>query len=117
MSLNNLSVRLADLGRREDALAAIQEAVGIYRELAAARPDAFRPDLATSLNNLSVRLADLGRREEALAAIQEAVTIRRELAARWPDAYRHELEQSLQVAAWLEHGEDLSDASPREPKE
>ena len=92
MSLNNLSVRLADLGRREEALAAIQEAVTIRRELAAARPDAFRPDLATSLNNLSVRLADLGRREEALAAIQEAVTIRRELAARWPDAHQHELE-------------------------
>ena len=71
-SLNNLSVRLADLGRREDALAAIEEAAGIYRELAAARPDAFRPDLAMSLNNLSVRLADLGRREEALAAIEEA---------------------------------------------
>ena len=69
-----------------------------------------------SLNNLSLRLADLGRREEALAAIQEAVTIRRELAARWPDAYQHELEQSLRVAAWLEHGEDPSDASPQEPK-
>ena len=118
-SLNNLSVRLADLGRREDALAAIEEAVTILRELArgppgrvlaqpagrvaeqpvdpagrpgpargragrdpgsghilrelaAARPDAFRPDLAMSLNNLSVRLADLGRREDALAAIEEA---------------------------------------------
>ena len=70
-----------------------------------------------SLNNLSVRLGDLGRREEALAAIQEAVGIYRELAASWPDAYHHELEQSLQVVAWLEHGEDLSDASSREPKE
>jgi len=116
-SLNNLSNRLAKLGRREEALAAIQEAVSIRRELAAARPGAFRPDLAMSLNNLAIYLADLGRREEALAAIQEAVTIRRELAARWPDAYHHELEQSLQVAAWLEHGEDLSDASPWEPME
>jgi hypothetical protein len=60
-------------------------------------------------------LAGLGRREEALAAIPEAVTIRRELAARWPDAYHHELEQSLQVVAWLEQEEDLSDASPKEP--
>ena len=116
MSLNNQSLRLADLGRREEALAAIQEAVTIRRQLAEARPDAFLPDLATSLNNQSLRLADLGRREEALAAIQEAVTIRRELAARWPDAYRHELEQSLQIAAWLERGEDLSDTSPREPR-
>ena len=37
---------LADLGRREQALAAIQEAVTIFRDLPAARPDAFRPDLA-----------------------------------------------------------------------
>ena len=116
MSLNNLSNALAELGRREEALAAIQEAAEVYRELAAARPDAFWPALAMSLNNLAVGLAELGRRQEALAAIQEAADIRRELAARWPDAYRHELEQSLQVAAWLKHGEDLSDASLQEPK-
>ena len=115
VSLNDQSVDLGDLGRREDALAACEEAVTIRRELAAARPDAFRPGLAMSLNNLAVDLADIGRREDALAAIEEAVTIRRELAARWPDAHQDELEQSLRVAAWLEHGEDLSDASPREP--
>ncbi|HTQ92845.1 MAG TPA: tetratricopeptide repeat protein [Streptosporangiaceae bacterium] len=69
-----------------------------------------------ALNNLSNRLAGLGQREDALAAIQEAVAIRRELAARWPDAYRHELEQSLQVVARLEHGEDASDTSAREPR-
>ena len=106
-SLGNLSVLLAGLERREEALAAIEEAVTIRRELTAARPEAFRPDLATSLGNLSVLLAGLGRWEEALAPIQEAVTIRRVLAARRPDAYRHELQQSLQVAAWLEHGGDL----------
>ena len=101
---------------REDALAASAEAAEIYRELAAACPDAFRPALAMSLANLTARLAELRRREEALAAIQEATDLCRELAARWPGAYHQELEQSLRVAAWLEHGEDLSDASPREPK-
>ena len=70
-----------------------------------------------SLTNLSVRLGDLGRREEALAASQEAAAAYRELAARWPDAYHDELEQSLRVAAWLEHGDDLSDVSPQEPKQ
>ena len=108
---------LGDLGRREEALAATEEAARTYRELAAARPDAFGPDLAASLYNLSVRLGDLGRAEEALPAGQEAAHIYRELAARWPDAYDQELEQSLQVAAWLEHGEDQSDASPQEPEE
>ena len=43
MSLTNLSVVLGGLGRREDALAAIEEAVTIRRELARARPDAFGP--------------------------------------------------------------------------
>ena len=115
-SLNNLSIRLAGLGRREDALAAIQKATGIYRELAAFRPDAFRPGLATSLTNLAIRLGELGQREDALAAIQEAITIWQELATRWPDAYQHRLEQSMRVVAWLQHGEDLSDASPQKPK-
>ena len=81
-------------------------------EVSAARPDAFRPDLATSLNNLAVTLVGLGRRDDALAASQEAVAIRRELTARWPAVYQHELEKSLRLVAWLEHGEDLSDASP-----
>jgi hypothetical protein len=53
---------------------------------------------------------------DALAASAEATGIHRELAARWPDVYRHELEQSLQVAAWLENGEDLNDAYSRESK-
>ena len=94
-SLNALSNRLADLGRREDALAAAQEAVTIRRQLAAANPDAFEPDLASSLNNLAHRLADLGRPEDALAAVEQAVIIRRQLAAANPDASLPDLASSL----------------------
>ena len=93
--LNNLAVRLSDLGRREEALAAAQEAVHLRRELAAARPDAFLPDLATSLNNLANSLSELGWREEALAASQEAVCLRRGLAATRPDAFLPDLAASL----------------------
>ena len=60
-SLTDLSVRLGRLGRPEDALTAIEEAVTIRRELARARPDAFQPDLATSLNSLCAVLSDLGQ--------------------------------------------------------
>jgi hypothetical protein len=81
-------------------------------ELDAAALGAFRRDLARPLNNLAYRLADQGRRDEALAAAEEAVIIGQELAARWPDAHRDKLERSLRH----EHGEDASDASPREPK-
>ena len=80
------------------------------------RPSAEQPDNMCVWIDKSAWLGDLGRREEGLAAIQEAVTIRRELAARWPNVYQHELEHWLQVAAWLEYGGDLSDASPQEVK-
>ena len=89
--MNNPANRLAELGRREDALAATEEAVAIYRELAAARPDTFLPNLARALNNPSNRLAELGRREDALAATEEAVAIYRELAAARPDAFLPDL--------------------------
>ncbi|MCB1021840.1 MAG: tetratricopeptide repeat protein [Bryobacterales bacterium] len=92
---NNLSVRLSDLGRREDALAQAEEAVRIRRALAQQRPDAFLPDLAMSLNNLATMLSDLGRREDALAQAEEAVRIRRALAQQRPDAFLPDLAMSL----------------------
>ena len=45
-SLNNLSNRLGELGRTEEGLAAITEAVEIRRRLAEAQPAAYLPDLA-----------------------------------------------------------------------
>ncbi|MER6452490.1 tetratricopeptide repeat protein [Streptomyces sp900105245] len=102
MSLNNLSVRLGELGRHEDALAAIEEAVTVRRKLATARPDTFLPDLAMSLNNLSNLLGKLGRHEDALTAIEEAVTVRRKLAATRPDALLPDLAGSLNnLSVWL----------------
>ncbi|MGA5582062.1 tetratricopeptide repeat protein [Streptomyces thermodiastaticus] len=95
MSLNNQSVRLADLGRREEALTAITRAVEIRETLAEQRPDAFLPDLAGALNNQSVRLAGLGRREEALTAITRAVEIRETLAEQRPDAFLPDLAGAL----------------------
>ena len=56
----------------------------MYRELAAANPDRYRPDLATSLDNLGGRLLRAGRPADALPATEEAVAIHRELAAARP---------------------------------
>jgi len=109
-SLNNLAARLSDLGRRELALAAAEEAAALYRELAAQRPDAFRADLAGSLNNPANRLSDLGRREPALAAAEEAAALYRELAAQRPDAFRPDLATSLNNLAVM-----LIDFGRREP--
>jgi len=86
-ALVDLSSRLGDLGRREEALEAIEQAVAIRRQLAEDRPDAFLPALAMALNNQSNHLANLGRREEALEAIEQAAGIYRQLTADRPDAF------------------------------
>ena len=85
--LNNEGARLSDLGRREEALAATQEAVTLLRRLAEQAPDAFSPDLAMSLNNLGSDLSALGRREEALVAAREAVMRLTPFFFQLPQAY------------------------------
>lgn len=59
------------MGRREEALDAVQEAVELYRKLANENPAESSPDLAASLNNMSKFLSELGHREEALDAVQK----------------------------------------------
>jgi tetratricopeptide (TPR) repeat protein len=79
---------LDQVGRADEALEAQQEAAAIYRELAEAMPDQYRPDLARSLTNLGNRLGALWRPDDALRITQEAVGIYRELAEAMPDQYR-----------------------------
>ncbi|MFJ9646409.1 acyl carrier protein [Streptomyces sp. NPDC101206] len=79
-ALNEHSNRLSDLGRQEAALAAVEEAVNTFGQLARTDPTAHLHDLAKALNNLSNRLGDLGRREDALTVIENAVSIRHRLA-------------------------------------
>ncbi len=93
--LAQLGITLDHTGEAPQALSAAEEAVAIYRELAAADPDRYRPDLATSLTNLAGPYSELGRRAEALPTAEEAVAIRRELAAADPDRYRTDLATSL----------------------
>jgi tetratricopeptide (TPR) repeat protein len=83
---------LSDLGRREEALTAAEEAVRLRRALAEARPHAFI---------LANRLSDLGRHQEALNAAEEAVRLYRDLAAARPDAFIPELARSLWVVGDL----------------
>ena len=50
---NALGIRLGDLGRLEEALAAAEKAVGHYRALAEAYPEVFDPYFPLSLTNLA----------------------------------------------------------------
>ena len=68
-SLNNLLASLADLGRRQDALAAIEEAARVYRGLAARWPDAYYHQPERSL-----RLADWLQHGESDASPRESKT-------------------------------------------
>ncbi len=86
-SLNNVGVRLGALGRREEALAASQEAVEIRRKLAADRPDAFLPDLATSLGARGAILESAECKEEALRSFEEGVRCLRPCFERYPEGH------------------------------
>lgn len=90
-SLDNLAIRAVNLGRRDEALFASQEAVDAYRELVEADPNGFLPDLASSLNIRGKMLSEAGRHDEALAASQQAVWTFFALAKVDPNAFRSDL--------------------------
>ena len=83
MALNNLGGSYSEVGRRQDALTPAEEAVRLYRELAAGNP-AYLPDLAGALGNLGGSYSEVGRRQDALTPAEEAVRLYRELAAANP---------------------------------
>ena len=101
-----------DLGsvRGKDALPALQEAVGLYRVLAADDPD-HREDLAEALESLGrCYFFDLDRGGDALAPVQEAIGLYRVLAAEDP-AHRDDLAGALDLLGScyhydLDRGED-----------
>ena len=67
-----LGTTLDQIGRPAEALPVTEEAVVIWRELAEAYPDRYRPDLARSLRVLAHALDGLGRTAEAETVRREA---------------------------------------------
>jgi hypothetical protein len=94
------SLRLAEVGRREEALPLSAQALTAYRALAARDPDTHLPDLVRSLNNVALRLSEAGQFEEALPVSAEAITVSRELADRDRDAQLPNLAMSLSNYSW-----------------
>ena len=80
----------AQLFAPDDAVWVV-EATGLYRKLAAADPDRYRPDLAASLGNFAAQL----RADDAVLVSEEALALYRELVAADPDRYRRDLAASL----------------------
>jgi tetratricopeptide (TPR) repeat protein len=99
-ALNNLSVDLSNLGRREEALAATSEAVEVYRRLAGVNPGAFEPDLALALWGFAwVRAAGPVELPEALNATEESVVIYERLVERLPQSFTSDLRGALATLA------------------
>lgn len=77
--LGNLSVFLGHCAEGADALAAVSEAVDIYREKSVAGDDQAVAGLAWALQNLGVSLERDGRWDEAAEADREALALMRRL--------------------------------------
>ena len=75
-------------------LAAVQEALALYRDLAAANP-AHQPRLANVLNNYGTSLRGLGRHSEALEYDREALELYARLAHSDPDLYEKTYQHHL----------------------
>ncbi|MDD3586125.1 MAG: tetratricopeptide repeat protein, partial [Thermoguttaceae bacterium] len=77
------------------------KALGIYRKLATASPDAYLPYVAATLHNLAILHSDMNRYAEAEGEYTEALEIRRKLAAACPDTYLPRVAATLQNLAIL----------------
>ncbi len=75
------------VGRFEEALRAIDEAVRIRRELAKDGLDESHSRLASALGDLTLALNASGRNNDAESAARESLEIFRELSARNPDSF------------------------------
>lgn len=73
MALNNLSLCLWHLDRHQQRVAALEQAVDIYRRFVALEPARWEYRLAESLDNLGVALQHAGHGAAALDASREAV--------------------------------------------
>jgi len=85
--LLELSERLADSGRRGEALDAAREASEILRGLARVNPDHHLSDFAEGLSVLAVRLRKARRIREGVGISRETARIRRRLTQQDYDAH------------------------------
>ncbi|MDQ8705352.1 tetratricopeptide repeat protein [Streptomyces sp. LHD-70] len=97
--LGNLSLLLWASRRRDEALAALQEALTIARRLATAAPAAHEPVLAELASGLATYLGRQQRWREALALAEEAAEITARLAAADPMRYEDDHAKALRQSA------------------
>ncbi|PBC75728.1 tetratricopeptide repeat protein [Streptomyces sp. TLI_235] len=98
-ALSGLSAVQSQLGRHEDALDTVVEAVKAQRELVPDGGPEAAIGLVSQLNNLSVRHTEAGGYRAAFEAAGEAVALCEPLAEQYPDAYLQDLDRVLGTLA------------------
>ena len=78
---------------------AYNEALAIYRDLAARDPDAYRPNVAITLHNLGLLYIDMQRQAEARGMLEEALNIYRDLMSSNPTMYAARVESVSKLLA------------------
>lgn len=107
LHLENLGVLLLELGRTEEAVQTVQQAVRSWRLLMHDDPGQARAgDVARALSHLSATLHEAGRIPEALAAARESIARSRDLAEGRADVYLPDLAERLNNLAicWADLG-------------
>ncbi|MFH1136327.1 MAG: tetratricopeptide repeat protein [Pseudomonadota bacterium] len=96
-----LGLSLRWSGETAAGVAALREALEIYRGLARANPRAHEPVLGSALGDLASLLSGLGEREEALGLFNEALALGRKLAEENPLVHRPSLAGTINNMAVL----------------
>jgi tetratricopeptide (TPR) repeat protein len=94
VALGNLGNRLGEADRWDEALAAGEEALGLFRQLAATS-DSYNDAVAVTQGNVATCLSRLGRFAEALTHVEESMEIVRRLAEADPDTYTADFARGL----------------------
>jgi tetratricopeptide (TPR) repeat protein len=102
---------LHDLSRLEEALAAYDESISIYRALVDnEHRQELRRELARAIQNRSTTLRELGRHEEAVVANDESIAICRALVE---DEHRRDFREDLAISM-MGRGSVLKELGRRE---
>jgi tetratricopeptide (TPR) repeat protein len=98
-ALTGLSAVLASSDSLLQAREALEEALGIFRELAEAYPEGWGHHVAEAARLLGMVLEDMGENEAASAMLDEALSTYRRLAESEPDAFGDGLARALGTLA------------------
>lgn len=105
--------RLTEAGRREEALAALDESIQIGNKHIQDKPLRYAPNMAAALLTKAHLLADLNRVEEALSSVTGAVDIFRTLAPTDPERFEPVLFAALtSLGFWRHQRGELVEALP-----